>query len=309
MKSLKKIIVFALTLITSISSALIVSNAANVVEVLKGADPVIVATSYKIIDGSVEIGKEFTIEVTIQNMNKYATAYNVLVDTASEDLDLRMIDGAVNQLYYPSLAPGEEKTFTQTYKLEERYPYNSAMLTFTFYYCDEKGEEYDNRTIITPLVITPCKLNLNVLSVASTATVNERSLVNVRCTNEGTNDIENIIMKIEGPILDNQKVIELGSLISMEQVMRDCYVNFTELGEQTLTISFEYEDKNGNKFTIEPKEYKVLVNDASSSSVNKTNNKISGPAIVLIVFAVIITIAFTVAIVTAINAKRREYNE
>lgn len=309
MKLLKKLTVFILALVTSISSSLIISNAENVATVLKGADPVIAATGYKIVDGSVEIGKEFTIEVTIQNMNKYATAYNVLVDTSSEDLDLRMVDGAVNQLYYPSLAPGEVKTFTQTYKLEERYPYNSAMLTFTFYYCDSKGEEYDNRTIITPLVITPCKLNLNVLSVATTATVNERSLVNVRCTNDGTNDIENIVMKIDGAILENQKSVELGSLISNEQVMKDCYVNFTETGEQTLTISFEYEDKHGNKFSLESQSYTVIVNDANQSSVNKTGNQISGPAIVLIVFAVIITIAFTVAIVTSINAKRREYNE
>ena len=309
MKLLKKISVFVVALITAVSSATSTVNAANVASVLKGADPVIIATGYKILDGSVEIGQEFTIEVTIQNMNKYATAYNVLVDTASEDLDLRMVDGAVNQHYYPSLAPGETKTFTQTYKLEERYPYNSAMLTFTFYYCDEKGEEYDNRTIITPLVITPCKLNLNVLSVANTATIEERSLVNVRCTNDGINDIENIVMKIEGPILDNQKSVELGSLVANEQLMKDCYVNFTASGEQTLTISFEYEDKNGNKFTLDPETYTVMVNELSQSTVNKNNNSLSGPAIILIVFAVILAIAFTAAIVTSINAKRKEYNE
>ncbi len=309
MKLLKKITVFVVALITAVSSATSTVNAANVASVLKGADPVIMATGYKIVDGSVEIGQEFTIEVTIQNMNKYATAYNVLVDTASEDLDLRMVDGAVNQHYYPSLAPGETKTFTQTYKLEERYPYNSAMLTFTFYYCDEKGEEYDNRTIITPLVITPCKLNLNVLSVANTATIEERSLVNVRCTNDGINDIENIVMKIEGPILDNQKSVELGSLVANEQLMKDCYVNFTASGEQTLTISFEYEDKNGNKFTLDPETYTVMVNELSQSTVNKNNNSLSGPAIILIVFAVILAIAFTAAIVTSINAKRKEYNE
>ena len=309
MKLLKKISVFLIAVATIVSSATTGAYAASVASVLKGADPVIAATGYKIVDGSVEIGQEFTIEVTIQNMNKYATAYNVLVDTASEDLDLRMVDGAVNQHYYPSLAPGEEKTFRQTYKLEERYPYNSAMLTFTFYYCDEKGEEYDNRTIITPLVITPCKLNLNVLSVATTATVEERSLVNVRCTNDGINDIENIVMIIDGPVLDNQKTVSLGSLVSNEQVMQDCYVNFTEVGSHTLTISFEYEDKNGNKFTLEPQTYTVEVNPPSQSSVTKNNNQLSAPAVILIVFAVIITIAFTAAIITSINAKRKEYNE
>ncbi|MBE5925442.1 MAG: hypothetical protein E7270_00400 [Lachnospiraceae bacterium] len=308
MKLFKKITVFMMTLATIMSSVTINVNAANVASVLKGADPVIVATEYEIVDGSVEIGQEFTIEVTIQNMNKYATAYNVLVDTASEDLDLRMVNGAVNQHYYPSLAPGETKTFKQTYKLEERYPYNSAMLTFTFYYCDEKGEEYDNRTIITPLVITPCKLNLNVLSVADTATIEERSLVNVRCTNDGINDIENIVMKIEGEIHENQKIVSLGSLISNEQVMKDCYVNFTKDGTQELIISFEYEDKNGNKFTLEPKTYTVEVNQPSTSSVTKNTNQLTTPAIIFIVFVVIITIAFTIGIISLVNTKRKEYN-
>lgn len=308
MKLLRKLAVFIMAVATIISSATVNTSAANVASVLKAADPVIVATGYEIVDGSVEIGQEFTIEVTIQNMNKYATAYNVLVDTTSEDLDLRMVNGAVNQHYYPSLAPGETKTFKQTYKLEERYPYNSAMLTFTFYYCDEKGEEYDNRTIITPLVITPCKLNLNVLSVASTATLEERSLVNVRCTNDGVNDIENIVMKIEGEIHENQKSVSLGSLISNEQVMKDCYVNFTKEGSQELTISFEYEDKNGNKFTLEPSTYTVEVNQPSTSSVTKNNNQLTTPAIILIVFAVIITIAFTIGIISLVNTKRKEYN-
>ena len=309
MKLLKKISVFFITAAAIVSTVKTSAYAAPVEDVLKDADPVIVATGYEIVDGSVEIGQEFTIEVTIQNMNNYATAYNVLVDTASEDLDLRMVDGAVNQLYYPSLAPGETKTFKQTYKLEERYPYNSAMLTFTFYYCDEKGEEYDNRTIITPLVITPCKLNLNVLSVANTATLNERSLVNVRYTNDGTNNIENIIMKIDGPILDSQKYVHLGSLKANEQGMQDCYINLTEVGSQTLTISFEYEDKNGNIFTLEPQTYTIEVSQSNLSSVTIDNNQVSSTTMILIGITAIIVLTLIIAIITSIRGKRKELSE
>lgn len=249
-----------------------ISVYADTPSALATADPVIKIINYEIVEGNVELDNQFTVKVTIQNCNLYATAYNVVSDVSSEDMDLRMIDGEVNQTYFQSIAPGATVSFNHTFSLEDTYPYKSAMLTYTFYYSDENGEEYDNRTIITPKVIVPCKLKLNVLSVASTAVVGSRSLVNVRCTNDGSIDMSSLIMKINGNIIENQKTNDLGALKTGDQVMKDCYVNFLDKGTQTLKISFEYKDESGNKYTFPESQYTVEVSPSTTPSVDSPSN-------------------------------------
>lgn len=314
MKKLEKILILFCTVIFLSSSLSADYFAATVAGVLTNADPVMLLTGYKITEGQVEIGEEFSIEITIQNMNRYATAYNVVVDTTAEDMNLRLVNGGVNQIYYESIAPGATKSFTQRFKLEEGYPYNTAQLIYTFYYCGSDGDEYDNRTIITPAAITPCKLNLNVLSVASTAIVGSRSLVNVRCTNDGSRDIDRITMKIDGNILDSQKKVELGSLEANEQVMQDCYVNFTEAGEQTLSISFEYVDKSGNVFTIDSQSYTVNVNESKDITIQSVNEgsvtingkKYTSVQVIIVTFIGIIVFACGVTFISSALSKRKE---
>lgn len=260
-----------LLILVMLISAFPVLTYADVQSALTSADPVIKIISYEIIDGSVELDNEFTIKITLKNCNTFATAYNVIADVSSEDMDLRLIDGEVNQVYFQSIAPNATVSFTQKFSLEETYPYRSAMLTYTFYYSGENGIEFDNRTIITPKVTIPCKLKLNVLSVASTASVGSRSLVNVRCTNSGAIDMSSLVMKIEGNIVESQKTTDLGALKSGEQVMQDCYVNFIEEGLETLKISFEYKDESGNTYTLPESEYTVEVTSFNKTSVDSTS--------------------------------------
>lgn len=264
-----------LLILVMLISAFPVSTYADVQSALTSADPVIKIINYEIIDGSVELDNEFTIKVTLKNCNTFATAYNVISDVSSQDMDLRLIDGEVNQVYFQSIAPNATVSFTQRFSLEETYPYRSAMLTYTFYYSGESGIEFDNRTIITPKVTIPCKLKLNVLSVASTASVGSRSLVNVRCTNSGSIDMSSLVMKIDGNIVETQKNTDLGALKAGEQVMQDCYVNFIEEGLETLKISFEYKDESGNTYTLPESEYTVEVTSFNKASVDSTSKSSS----------------------------------
>ena len=91
--------------------------------------------------------------------------------------------------------------------------------------------------------------------------------------------------------------------------MQDCYVNLTELGSQTLTISFEYEDKNGNIFTLEPQTYTIEVNQSNLSSVTIDNNQVSSTTMILIGITAIIVLTLIIAIITSIRGKRKEFSE
>ncbi len=238
---------------------------------LANADPVIKLIDYEITDGVLEIGNDFTIKGTIRNCNRYADAFNVIVDVSSQDLSLRLEDESVNQLYFETIPAGQSVSFEQTFSIGKTYPYDNAMLTYTFYYSNAATKEFDNRTIITPKVIAPSKLTINVLSVAGSATVGSRSLINVRCTNSGDNDISNIVMHIEGDVEAHNKSIDLGSLVAGDQLMQDCYVTFQNIGENTLKISFSYFDSDGNEYQIEPKEH--TVNVKASSNIHATVTK------------------------------------
>lgn len=275
MKKLKYIISI-LTALFCLVSTLDYTAKADVASALTNVDPVVMLTDYEITDGSLEIGGQFTIKATITNCNKYADAYNVVVDVSSEDMSLRLNDENTNQAYFEVVPAGKSITVEHTFSIEQNYPYESAMLTYTFYYSNAATLEFDNRTIITPLVTTPSKLDINVLSVATSATLGSRSLVNVRYTNTGTNDIEKVTMLIDGAIDENYKEIDLGSLKAGEQHMEDCYITFEKSGKQKINISFICEDDAGNKYTIEPKEYTVNVKSSSTASatIKKPNQKL-----------------------------------
>lgn len=263
---------------------------ADVSTALTNADPVIQVVEYEITDGSVELDSQFAIKVTLKNNNAYATAYNVMAEVNTQDMDLHMVNGQVNQVYYEAIAPNQTVSFVKNFVIEKTYPYKNAMLTFAFKYSGENGKEYTNSTSITPKVTIPCKLKINVLSVSDVASLGSRSLVNVRCTNDGIIDISNIVMRIEGNITESQKDIELGELKSGEQLMQDCYVSFIKSGNQDLKILFIYKDDSGNEYRLPESTYAVNVTAENITSVDAPSKSGNGISIQMIIFISIVVV-------------------
>ncbi|MBQ3583705.1 MAG: hypothetical protein IJA27_03230 [Lachnospiraceae bacterium] len=297
-------------------SSFSISAYADTATALSSANPVIQVIGYEIVEGNVELDSEFTIQVTIKNCNSYATAYNVIADVSSQDMDLRLTDGAVNQVYFQSIAPDATVSFNQTFSIEKTYPHTSAALTYSFRYSGEDGDEFTNQTTITPKVIIPCKLKVNVLSVASSASVGSQALVNVRCTNDGVIDMSSLVMKIDGNIIDSQKENDLGALKAGEQVMKDCYVNFLKEGIQYIDISFEYKDESGNSYTIPKTSYIVNVSSENTFSVSTTSKSGSGTiqiagktftikSLVASVIAIVVLVVVILKLLDSINKGRK----
>jgi|GEM_PF-5425443 len=235
-------------------------------------NPVIMIEKYEIVEGEVAPGKTFKLSVTIKNKNTHADAFNVIVDESTEDYSLKIANGAPNQIYYETIPAGQTKTFERVFYVGQNYPYDNAMVTYSFYYANEQTKEFQNRTIITPGVILPSELTINVLSVAESAIVGSRSLINVRCTNTGNIDISDIVMHVEGDVPDIYKEISLGGLNAGEQLMKDCDVTYNSSGKKEVKISFKYTDKYGTECTIDEKTYEVEVKSSSVNSGKATNS-------------------------------------
>lgn len=269
---------------------------ADVSTALSNAEPVIQVVEYEIIDGNIELDSQFAIKITLQNNNAYATAYNVMAEVNTQDMDLHLVNGQVNQVYYESIGPNQTVSFVKNFTVEKTYPYKNAMMTFTFNYSGENGKEYANSTSITPKVTIPCKLKINVLSVSDMASLGARSLVNVRCTNDGIIDISQIVMRIEGNIEETQKDVELGELKAGEQLMQDCYVSFTKSGAQDLKISFVYKDDSGNEYSLPESTYAVNVIAESMTSIDTPSKSGNGISIkmILVISVVVIGIIYVI---------------
>lgn len=246
---------------------------ADVPSALSRANPVIQISEYEIMSENIEPDGEFTIKITVRNNNSYATAYNVVCEAQTPDMDLHLTDGQVNQVYFQSIAPDETVSFSQTFYIEKTFPYKSAALTYRFNYSDENGNAYSNSTSLSPRITIPCKLKINVLSVASKASLGARSLVNVRCTNDGIIDISNVTMNLSADIPEEQQHFDLGALKSGEQLMKDCYVNFMKTGSLGLKVSFTYKDEAGNTYTLPENTYAVEVSSERVVSVDYVSRK------------------------------------
>lgn len=221
-------------------------------------NPKVIVTSYEIEEGVVAKGEEFTLNVEVTNMNEFSTAYNATISLTSTDY-IYIAEGNSNVVYFDTIKAGESVSFSMKLGVMENVMTETVVLTFTSLYNDELGNEYGVESAITPKLADKVKMEIPAISVANKAVVGAKALVSVRYSNTGDTPISKIRMNIEGNIHEEQKNVDLGDLDADEQKYLDYYVTFNQQGDQSLNISFEYEDEKGNIYTIDEKEYSLVV--------------------------------------------------
>ncbi|MBQ9122967.1 MAG: hypothetical protein IJY10_05680 [Lachnospiraceae bacterium] len=221
-------------------------------------NPKVIVTSYEIEEGVVAKGEEFTLNVEVTNMNEFSTAYNATISLTSTDY-IYIAEGNSNVVYFDTIKAGESVSFSMKLGVMENVMTETVVLTFTSLYNDELGNEYGVESAITPKLADKVKMEIPAISVANKAVVGAKALVSVRYSNTGDTPISKIRMNIEGNVHEEQKNVDLGDLDADEQKYLDYYVTFNQQGDQSLNISFEYEDEKGNIYTIDEKEYSLVV--------------------------------------------------
>lgn len=255
----KSLMVFGV-IIAMLGSMLFASSAqaTSITDNLMYYNPKVIVTSYEVEEGVVAKGEEFTLKVEATNMNEFSTAYNATISLTSTD-NIYIAEGNSNVVYFDTIKAGETVSFSMKLGVMESVMTETVVITFTSLYNDELGNEYGVETAITPKIADRVKMEIPAISVANKAVVGAKALVSVRYSNTGDTPISEIRMNIEGNIHEDQKSVDLGELDANEQKYLDYYVTFNQQGDQSLSISFEYEDGNGNVYTISDKEYSVVV--------------------------------------------------
>lgn len=274
-------------------------------------NPKVLVTSYEITEGIVAKDEEFTIKVELTNMNNYADAYNVVTTFTAYSENVYITEGDSNVVYFEQIKAGETVSFTMQLGVMDVAVLDSVSLGFTSVCSNAAGVEYGVESIITPLIEEKAEMEVPAVSVATKAVVGAKALVSVRYSNVGDNRIENVVMNIEGNIEESQKTVRLEELNVEEQKYLDYYVSFVQEGEQKLTISFEYQDENGNSYSINAKEYVVDVfsyagadDEAGVISTEKISIG-SKEVYMLIAVSVLVAVALVIAIFTLV-AKRNK---
>ena len=289
----------------------------NIGDVMKNMSPVIRVESYTI-EGTIEPGSEFVLKLDITNSNKYSDAYNIIIgyEVMIEDT-FYIVEGEPNQIYIEYLAGGESVSRQIRIKVVDHVIYPLGVISFNYYYESEDGVSHENTTDISPEITISsqeCEMAINNLLINETAAVNMDSLLTVQYSNTGEVDISNVVLTIQGGITGGVKTVELGTLSAGEQKILDEYIQFAEMGEQLLTVSFAYDDPAGLSYTTDEKRVVVRVAEQQEYTQTTDSNNvftkifdISSPAFAVsagIVIAILL-VAFIVSIIMHKRSKGR----
>lgn len=225
--------------------------------------PTIVVTEYEILEKSPAVGENFTLQVTVQNMNRYVAAHQVLLTLHMETEGMYLQQGETNQRYMEYLAPGETEVFKFQLATFEKIQRNAFQIDIEFDYVNEYGNIGTNTTSISPKLREHCKLEVLSVETAKDAMIDTKALFNIRYKNSGDVDIKNVKMRIEGNVETDGKEISLEALESGEQCYLDEYVIFTETGNQELQVYLTYEDEDGIAYEAEMQKVSTFVMENS----------------------------------------------
>ena len=244
-------------------------------EILKELEPKLIVESYEIVDGQMAKGEEFTLQINVRNTNVYANAFNVITTFTVETDNVRLVDTTANQKYDAAIPAGDTVSYEYQCEVMDNYSVETMIMNFGFSYEDKYGRNYSNTSMITPKIDKSCVLEINSLAVAEKATVGAKALVNVRYSSIGALPVKNAVMVIDGNIIGGKKEVELSELLNNEQRSVDYYVNFSDAGNQVLTIGFRYADENGNVYELAQKEFEVEVSNYQATVTDVESNGVS----------------------------------
>lgn len=234
--------------------------------------PLVVLVSYDIGDQIITPGEEFTTTLLFRNTNAKTDVCNVIISFTEEDNLIFPVDDETNQIFIEEIKAGESVKVEVDLIASEYYNMDIAHMNFKFQYQDYDLKVYNDQSEIPFSLMSDIRLEVLSLSSVDATAFGSKSLVSVNLMNSGKEDIQNIIMRIQGDILKDQKKVVLEDMLAGEKQYLDHYINFKSLGEQTISISFTYENKKGDLFSLGPEEYVIRVEEVGENEQEQTQD-------------------------------------
>ncbi len=258
---------------------------------------VIEVESYEVEDGYIQPGKDNTIKLTIKNANKHSAAHGLVAVVSSSSGKIYPQYGIDNQFYVGTLEGGATTTIDIPVMVVSGF--TDVYVDFT---CNLTYEIGGIKTTNSSTMVLPTQnmsaVVINSIDVNTHASINGKSLLSIDYSNNSSENAIDAMLLVDGNVSDSTRIIDLGSVISGKSYTKDCFIVFTEAGEQTIKINLKYTNKDGEHIEHELGSYIVRVDENVDSGVNE---KYVSPVLIVagrilsllaLVIAGIITFAF-----------------
>lgn len=286
---------------------ILASNGAVIAAPVTSASSAVVGIrSYEVLEGSLNPGEEVTLKLVLENNSKVMAAENVVLTYETEGNKIFPVYGEGNQIYVGNIEAAGTKIVELSLMVAKDYRADMVIMNMNMDYVTAGAIVTNNITLNIPAYVLG-KLVSESVVVASNATVGVNSLVSIRCKNEGTSDISDAKLIVEGMVEEDSKEIVLPILSAGKICTQDYYVRFAESGIQTIQLSYQYTDKQGMMYTVECGEYKVNVTNAVNTMGNSTvivEQMNSGNSVMLQLILLVGAVAAIVAVSVMYIKKR-----
>lgn len=279
MKSKHKYIRLSMTLLLLVLSFHSKSYATNVSDSstasgydVKSMKSRVILTDFQVSNHAIAPGDEFDLTATLKNPSKDNSVKSLIVTHSNEIESVYGVYGDSDQAFIDELEPLQSETIKFRLKASEEIKTDAVMLTFTITFADEEFTNNSNTITVMIPVEQTSQLEIQAVSVPENAVIDSKTRVRVTYKNSGSEDLYNIVMKIDGISLEEPQQVSLGTLSSSKVNYVETYVKFASIGKKEAEISFTYEDIKGNKFNTKAYKVSLQVNQSGKEEGSSQEN-------------------------------------
>ena len=232
---------------------------------------VVVLTGYDIEDGYLQAGHDVTINFDVENASKAVTVYSLVISVTSQSNMVYPAYGSDNQVYVGTLAPGENKTVSIDVAVNPTLTADMTDIECQFNYVSA-GKQMSNKSVLVVPTTGARTIAVRSIDVSPIAKVNGKTLVSIGLVNNGTSNITDARLVIDGDVTEDSKSIPLDTLYFGKSLSEDYQITFMGLGEQKIGMKLEFTDVDGSNQTIDLGDFTVTVEDGAAQVNGKSNN-------------------------------------
>lgn len=241
----------------------------------EGTNPaaaVIVIDNYSIEGGSLEAGKDISINLTLHNVSKTVAATSILMTVSSASGLIYPSYGNDNQFFVGTIAAGVSESVIVPVTIAPNYDSETLDLVCKFDYASMNTKMTNTATIVIPNS-GGGSIEVKSTSVSSHATVNGESLLSISFANLTSEKITDAEILVNGNVSPDSRVISLGTIKANKNYSEDLRIKFTEAGDQEIELVFAYTDVDGQRVETDLGKYSVEVEENQVITISNENEE------------------------------------
>lgn len=185
----------------------------------------------------------FDLTLHLRNTSKSRSVKSVLITLSGDNDGIYPVYGESNQKYIDSVKANTTITVVYRMRIADTFTDDVLRTVVGMQYADEDDVLTSNSfTIYLP---NSGKLSFESIQVSVNAAVSTKTRVTFTCLNQGES-IENIQFTITGSGLLSDVTLSGVGIQRNQKYNAEMYIVFKDAGEQEITLSYQYTDKDGN---------------------------------------------------------------